>query len=227
MALSRMSLRISSHGEDNWRMEGDFGLNIPMWFLLSYAEILALVNVVRKIRFIFMQWLVALVVMAIGSVMIHNSLNPFYLGWTMQYLPFFMLGQELHNYRHTQFVGRFPFLSMLLIGVLIWGRFSLVLDSYYYLRVAIDTICALAITVLLYNLFKNKCAQLSVLAYFGRNSLVILCVHILMLDLVWRLSYMSFGLPNMEGAVVQTIVVLLLVWPCCELYDRYIKRILI
>lgn len=200
----------------------DFGLNIPMWFLMAYAEILLLVYVVRKISTVYVRWIVAILMMICGTVMKHNSLNPFYIAWTLQYMPFFMLGQELYSYPHTWLVGRYPFLTMLGTVALVGGRFYVVPDTYY-VRVIVDTVLAIYIVCLLYSLFKNQQMQLRVVAYIGRNSLVVLCMHILILDVVWRLWYRSFGVPDMYGAAMQTITVLLLCWPCCSLYNRFIK----
>ena len=55
-----------------------------------------------------------------------------------------------------------------------------------------------------------------------QNSIVVLCLHILILDVVWRLWWQHFGQPDMVGALLQSLIIAILLYPCCLVYNKYI-----
>lgn len=200
----------------------DWGLNIPMWFLLSYAQILVLVYVVNLIGNNMLRWSVVVLLMAVGLEMMRHGVNPLYIGRTLAYLPFFMVGGELHRVSDSFPAGRYPFLTILAIAAIIWGRIGFAPEDYY-LRWFVDTALAVILAYLFYNLFKAPWFPAGLFGYYGRNSIVVLCVHILILDVVWRLWFARFGTPAMTGALMQTVAVCLLLVPFCEIYSKYIQ----
>lgn len=199
----------------------DWGLNIPMWFLLSYMQLLVLVYVLGQIRSDTRKWIVVSVMMFIGLGMMRNEINPLYTGRTLEYLPFFMLGGEMHNISRKFPEGKYPFITMILIVTLIWGRLSLP-PMNYYTRWFLDSTLAMIFMYLFYNLFKNKYFPSRCFEFYGKNSIVVLCMHILVLDVVWRMWWHQFGQPNMLDALLQTTIIALLLCPCCIVYSRYI-----
>lgn len=199
----------------------DFGLNIPIWFLLSYMEILMLVKLLMMSGSKVITWISAITLMIVGLVMMRYGINPLYSGRTLEYLPFFLLGGELSMLSHKFPRGGHPFITMLLIGILIWGRVNLP-HMDYYVRWFTDSTLALILSYLIYNLFKNKHIPTKMLEFYGKNSIVVLCMHILILDIVWRLWWHLFGQPDMYGALLQTIIIALILYPCCIVYSKYI-----
>lgn len=199
----------------------DWELNIPMWFLLSYAQLLVIVGILKKIRVSTIRWVMIVTLMLVGLELVRLDFNPLYLGQTLEYLPFFMLGSALHNISHKFPQGRYPFVSMFIIGILVWGRFNLI-SMNYYVRWFVDTTLALLFVYLLYNIFKNRHFPTKLLAFYGKNSIVVLCMHILILDVVWRLWWGQFGRPDMTDALLQSLLIAMLLYPCCEVYSKYI-----
>ena len=201
----------------------DWSLNIPMWFLLSYVQLLLLVYCLGRIANSYVRWSITLVLMLIGLESMRQGINPLYMGRTLEYLPFFMIGDELHHISHKFPQGKYPFITMLLIGIIIWGRLYLPPPSMdYYVRWFVDSSLALILAYLLYNLLKSKYMPSKIFAFYGRNSIVVLCMHILILDVVWRLWWHQFGQPDMTGALVQTVIIALLLYPCCVCYSKKI-----
>lgn len=152
----------------------------------------------------------------------HNHFNPMYFARSLQYLPFLCLGGELRHATVKFQWGGYPIATLLLlVGVLfIRCRYA---PTDYALQWAVDTVIAVPLALLCYNLFKCKWVPTKVLAYYGHHSIVVLCVHILLLDIVWRIWFAKFGLPDMCGALIQTLIVCLLLYPCSEVYSRYIQ----
>lgn len=199
----------------------DWGLNIPMWFLMSYMQLLLLVYGLGKVRSSLMKWIAVTVLMIVGLEMMRRGFNPLYIGRTLEYLPFFVIGGELHNMSRKFPEGRYPFITICLITVLVWGRLSLPqLD--YYTRWFLDSALAMALIYLFYNLFKSKYFPSRFFAFYGKNSIVVLCLHILILDAVWRVWWRQFGQPDMLDALLQTVIIALILCPCCIVYSRYI-----
>lgn len=199
----------------------DWTLNIPMWFLLSYVQLLLLVYCLGRIANSYLRWGVAVLLMLLGLEMMRNGINPLYIGRTLEYLPFFMTGGELHRISHKFPQGKYPFLTMLLIGIIVWGRLSLS-PMDYYLRWFVDSALAFILAYLFYNILKTDRLPSKIFAFYGRNSIVVLCMHILILDVVWRLWWQQFGTPDMTGALIQTVIIAMLLYPCCELYSKKI-----
>lgn len=199
----------------------DCGLNIPMWFLLSYMQLLLLVSILGRFRSYAVRWVAVMALMAVGLEMVGNGINPLYIGRTFEYLPFFMVGDALHNMSGKFPEGRYPFITMILIAALIWGRLSLPRMDYN-VRWLLDTTLAMMFAYLFYNLFKCRHFPTRIFAFYGRNSIVVLCLHILILDMVWRLWWSQFGQPEMTGALLQTLITALILCPCCIVYSRYI-----
>lgn len=199
----------------------DWSLNIPMWFLLSYAQLLLIVYCLNRITNTYLRWGIALALMLVGLEAMRHGINPIYIGRTLEYLPFFMIGDELHRLSHKFPQGKYPFITMLLIGVIIWGRIYLE-PTNYYLRWFVDSSLALILAYLLYNLLKSNYFPSRIFAYYGRNSIVVLCMHILILDVVWRLWWHHLGQPDMIGAIIQTTIITLLLYPCCMFYSKKI-----
>lgn len=199
----------------------DWSLNIPMWFLLSYAQLLHIVYFLNRITNTYLRWGIALALMLVGLEAMRHGINPIYIGRTLEYLPFFMIGDELHRLSHKFPQGKYPFITVLLIGVIIWGRIYLE-PTNYYLRWFVDSSLALILAYLLYNLLKSNYFPSRIFAYYGRNSIVVLCMHILILDVVWRLWWHHLGQPYMTGAIIQTAIIALLLYPCCMFYSKKI-----
>lgn len=199
----------------------DCGLNIPMWFLISYAQMLVAAWLLNKIKNQYVRWECIVILMLCGLEMVRNGINPLYMGRTLEYLPFFMIGGELQRVFHRFHEGQYPFVTILLIGFLIWGRIS-VSPMDYYMRWFVDSLLAMAFVCLFYNLFRYLNFPTVVFAYYGRNSIVVLCVHILILDVVWRLWHRQFGQPDMAAALIMTLIIVVLLYPCCEIYGKYI-----
>lgn len=200
---------------ENW------SLNIPMWFLLSYVQLLLLVYCLNRVPNLYVRWVIALVMMLVGLESMWHGINPIYMGRTLEYLPFFMIGDELHHVTHKFPQGKYPFITMLLIGVIIWGRLYIA-PMDYYMRWFVDSFLAVTLAYLLYNLLKSDYIPSKIFAFYGRNSIVVLCMHILILDVVWRLWWHQFGQPDMTGALIQTATIALLLYPCCEFYSQNI-----
>ena len=110
---------------------------------------------------------------------------------------------------------------MLLVAVIVWGRLYLA-PMDYYLRWFVDSALAFIFAYMLYNILKTDSIPAKVFAFYGRNSIVVLCLHILILDVVWRLWWRQFGEPDMTGALIQTVIVILLLYPCCVFYSKHI-----
>lgn len=62
-----------------------------------------------------------------------------------------------------------------------------------------------------------------VVCFLGKNSLVIMCFHILAEDLVWRILYPFFGTPGLGVSLAYAAIVTLLCVPVIYIYNCYIK----
>lgn len=201
----------------------DFGLNIPLWFLISYGEILVLCRILRYIKPTALQLPVTVGLMIAGVILKSYDINPLYLSQSMIYLPFFEMGAYMHKLRNGKNIPgfKYPLVILLLVGALIWERVNIP-EIHFALRYLMDSILAVVFGVWLYLMLTMLRGKTIVLTFYGRHSLTVLCMHILILDVVWRLSYAIMGEPGSMAALAMTIAVAVLLVPCCILYDRYV-----
>lgn len=202
----------------------DWGLNIPMWFLLSLCEIIMIIYVInRYIHNDYLKYTIALLGMIIGLILGHFGFNPLYFSRSLRYVPFFIIGMDLKKKRDSlPKTCQYPMATILLLIGLIWMRSIIVIENYYF-KWATDFILVFIFGALLYNFFKWPYSLSKIFEYYGRNSLVVLCMHILILDVVWRLWWQFFGRPNRIDALLQTVVIAICLIPFCEIYKRYIS----
>lgn len=66
----------------------------------------------------------------------------------------------------------------------------------------------------------------SVPAYLGRNSLVILGFHILAGDFVWRVLYPYFHTPDFWLSFLYAVMTVVSCIPVIVVYNRYVSRVL-
>lgn len=210
-----------------WLMEvlsgTDWGLNIPMWFLLSLAEIISLIVVLTKyVHERYARFSIALVGMFVGLKLQNEGISPLYISRSLAYVPFFLIGTELKSAPPILPHGKYPLLTMAAIVAILVARYLYLIDIIWQ-KWLVDSVLALLIGYLLYNIFKWPHFPSKLFEYFGKNSLVVLCMHILILDVVWRVWWSLCGEPNKFDALLQTIIITLLLVPCCEVYNRYLR----
>lgn len=201
----------------------DFGLNIPMWFLIAYVQILFMCTVIRSIKPPSARWTVTVVLMMAGIVLMSHGINPLYLSQAMIYLPFFEIGAYIHKLRGGKEAPgiKYPFAIILLGAALIWGRANMP-EIPFVARYILDSVLAIVLGMWLYLTLTVLQGRTAILTFYGRHSITVLCMHILILDVVWRLCYAVTGAPGRIEAFVMTIAVAVLLVPCCIGYDKFV-----
>lgn len=74
---------------------------------------------------------------------------------------------------------------------------------------------------------KNTNVLAATLCFLGKNSLVILSFHILVLDFMWRVLYPYFGTPGTIFSFIIAIIVTTLCVPMIYVYNNIIQPKLI
>lgn len=201
----------------------DWGVNIPLWFLVSLSQIILMTTVLKSFTGTGGVILVSLLLMVLGLFLRAHDINPIYLSQSFTYLPFFVLGMEIKKFPELlPAPEKYPVYTILFISVLIWLRCLVHFDSIY-MKWGCDGVLVIVLGYLLYKLFKCPLVPTGILEYYGKNSLVVLCMHILILDVVWRVWWHFKGQPSGIDALLQTIIVALLLIPFIAIYKKYIS----
>lgn len=202
----------------------DWGLNIPLWFLVSLSQIILITTVLKSVTGTGGVVLASFLLMVLGLFLRAHDINPIYLSQSFTYLPFFVLGMEIKKFPELlPAPEKYPVSTILFISVLIWLRCLVHFDSIY-MKWGCDGVLVIVLGYLLYKLFKCPLVPTGILEYYGKNSLVVLCMHILILDVVWRVWWhFRGGEPAGVDALLQTIIVALLLIPFIAIYKKYLS----
>lgn len=215
----------------DWAMDMVLGrnlrFNIPLWFLISLAEI----NVMKKCldRFRASRWTKVVIVAAAyfgGIYILTIGINWFYMSQSLIYLVFFCLGRLLRRHRYLLNGDAGQWTSLVIVSFILFVRVNFLDDVIdmggLYVRYIGDSIIGVIIAYWIYQLL-SKFRHKDVFCFFGKHSLVVMSLHIIVLDFIWRVWWKFFGEPDCLGGVIQTVIIILLLIPCCLGYKRYIE----
>jgi len=215
----------------DWSMDLVLGrnlrFNIPLWFLISLAEI----NVMKK----GIDWLkisqsakgmIVIGVYLLGIYLLDKGLNYFYMSQSMIYLAFFSGGRWLRRHRYLLHHDTDQWSSLLVITFILIVRVNFLDDvidsSGAFVRYIADSIIGVTIVYWIYALLSNI-GHKEVFCFFGKHSLVVMSLHIIVLDFIWRIWWTFFGAPGYLAGVIQTVIIILLLIPCCIEYKQYVE----
>lgn len=197
----------------------DYRANIPCWFLISLFEVMLIYALLekyiwsrRKRRIV-----VLLVISIIGNIMLCEGWNYFYIGKTLFYISLFGAGNMFLKPLKRLRGGIFVMAATILLLVKVY-----VIDNQFA-DYCLGWIVALCITVGIFSVcgnIKNTNVLAATLCFLGKNSLVILSFHILVLDFVWRLLYPCFGTPGTILSFFISIIVTTLCVPMIYVYNN-------
>ena len=100
------------------------------------------------------------------------------------------------------------------------------LISSQFIDYCIGWLCAVCMTVA----FLSLCSKLRMNAVYdlicslGRNSLVVLCFHILAIDFVWRILYPVFGTPDVLVSFLYAVIVTALCVPVIFVFNLFVRH---
>lgn len=215
----------------DWAMDLVFGrdlrFNIPLWFLISLAEI----NVMKKgvdllpIRQSVRTGII-ISVYFVGIYLFDKGINYFYLSQSMIYLTFFSLGRLLRHHRYLLNHDSDQWTSILIVTYILIVRvvfFDNIIDAGgTFVKYISDSIIGVIVAYWIY-VFLSKISHKEVFCFFGKHSLVVMSLHIIVLDFVWRIWWKFFGEPGYVGGIIQTVIIILLLIPCCIGYKQYVE----
>lgn len=203
--------------------------NGPIWFLLClfWVNILFYLISLKK-----SEWIRAILVFFIGGIGIllgkHNIFLPCVLDISMTALPFFYFGFILRKtpILYPNKLDRFNLLfAVCLYGVVIFlgGLFQYPTIGFHYNSISgnivVIFILALA-SVLAVLLLCKRIKYLPFVSYFGRYSIIPLCVH----HLIYRPVHLFFDRigVNEYGVFLTGIITILICWACIPICIKVI-----
>lgn len=183
--IDKVSLKTSIH-----EMQYFLTPNGPLWFLLSLFDIFVISFIVEKyIHPGILRFVIACVITFIGYLCAMNEIFFFYLPQACLGYIFFYLGHQisLYNILHNKKIYRYMISGALIfycLGVILKIRtdmLSLVIDPTYILFF----LPALggSLLVIYFSRYLQDKRYTSWLAYLGRNSLLVMCVHMPLIPL--------------------------------------------
>lgn len=149
--------------------------------------------------------------------MLCEGWNYFYIGKTLFYISLFGAGNMFLKPLKRLRGGDFVMAATILLLVKVY-----VIDNQFA-DYCLGWIVALCITVGIFSVcgnIKNTNVLAATLCFLGKNSLVILSFHILVLDFVWRLLYPCFGTPGTILSFFISIIVTTLCVPMIYVYNN-------
>lgn len=219
----------------------DYEANIPCWFFISLFETILLYAICEKLfssTAIRMTTLCMLSVL--GNIALVFGLNGFYWGKTLFYVFLFGIGVYIHNrlisralkikYCKKWFASKFYVTIATILLVVVLGIIKIRYISSQFLDYIIGSIMAIVITVVVTCLRFNSSSPIkwyvSVPAYLGKNSLVILGFHIIASDFLWRMLYPYFHTPDLKLSFLYAVMTVALCIPIIFVYNRYVSSFL-
>lgn len=194
----------------------DYEANIPLWFLISLFEVQVIVNILaHTIRNYKKQLMIAITCMIAGCMALHSGINCLYMGKSLLYLSSFMFGisfKKLPSQRSIFSVS----------GAALSVTFLVL--KIYFIRGCADYILGIMASFLLFPCLRSIHYATDTICWLGRNSLVILCMHIMTNNIVWRLAYPYFKEPGLVLSFFYAILSVLMCIPIVYIYNNYIRQ---
>lgn len=178
--LSNLTLRTFIH-ENSYFTDN---INGPLWFLLSLFEIFVIFSIVEKYIYSrVLKLVIACVITFIGYLCAMNKVSFFFFPQACLGYIFFYLGYQIKQYNILQ--NRKVYLYVIIGAILSYGL-GIILKVYpdiYYLKIDPTYILFFlpalggSLLVIYFSRYLRSKPHTSWLAYLGRNSLLIMCVH--------------------------------------------------
>lgn len=195
--------------------------NTPIWFLLSLAEITLIYYLVSKISSNYIFFLVSLFIGITGYILGQQKLLPYYyISVSLLCFPFYALpgrfADTVKKHRHWSIYVGTTFLSLLTFYLL--GAKSNVSQNYipYHYEVFLVSAFSAVIGMCGISQLLSKLRYLgSVLNFFGRNSLLILCTHMMLMFIpsaAYRIlgtNYVSISMALVVLLAIETGIILI------------------
>lgn len=205
----------------------DLRFNIPLWFLISLAEIYVIKKGMDLLPVSqFANGCIAAASFVCGISLLSHGVNYFYISQALVYLPFFCAGRWLRRHRYVLNRESSQWLSLSLITYFLIVRVIFLEDTIregdVWVCYLVDSLIGCILAYWIYSFFSTvKCKH--PFFFFGRHSLVVMSLHIILLDFVWRIWWSLFGAPAVVGGIIQTVVIVLLLVPCCIGYEQFVS----
>ncbi|MBR6201067.1 MAG: acyltransferase family protein [Spirochaetales bacterium] len=192
-----------------------------IWFLLCLFWVRNFYTLISKIQSIFI-WIIIVFLFFIG----YHSVKYIYIMWSIQSamtaILFYHIGYKIKQYNLLNIK---PIITTL-ICLLIWGLclyfnkdiMSIVRNKYP--DISLNILGAITGTIVIINFSKllTKFKISKILTYFGENSLIILCFHLIELNLLpWQSVLTKLGINN---AYICYIIIFIckIVWCICGVH---------
>lgn len=172
--------------------------NTPIWFLLSLAEITLVYFFVSKITNNVLFALISLLIGIVGYIFGQQKLlSDYYISVSLLCFPFYALSgrfsETMKKQQHWSiYVGA---IALSLFTFYIFGSKSNISQNYipYHYEIFLGAAFSAVIGMCGISQLFSKCHYLgSILNFFGRNSLLILCTH-MMLMFIPSVAYSVIG----------------------------------
>ena len=224
---------------DDLLIGNDYEANIPCWFFISLFEVMLLYAICEKLLpSIFRRMTVLCILSILGNIALVFGLNGVYFAKTLFYVFLFGIGELMRNYFLINISQPANNRAKLKCFIVLVSIFTVILLGYIKIRYidsqfidyVIGTVMAVLVTNMVIGIGFNSSNQIkwyvSVPAYLGRNSLVILGFHILAVDFVWRVLYPYFHTPGFWLSFFYAVITVVLCIPVIVVYNQYVSKFL-
>lgn len=199
--------------------------NTPIWFLLALTEIIVLSYIISSWFNKYQGVLLGIVMGFIGYLLgKHDFHLPYYLDVALLNMPFFTVAYYYKSVilKYVNMVNGILFLIFSVGIYLISPGFTNVSQNYIPMGVVpfylISFTSSLGLICILKSI--NSCCG-TILSFFGKNSLIIMCTHIMMMSLS---SFCERHIDNVYLVnIVGLCVILFLEIPICFILNKYGK----
>lgn len=203
----------------------------PFWFLpcIFIAESLFCILLIKKNR--IQTYIITIILFTLG-MMIHGRFNDnigLVLIRSLIAMGFIMFGYWLYKMIYNIDINWLIIIGINLLNIFISkynGKVDLV--SLVFNNIYMYILCSIIGSVGIILLFKKlNYKKLKVLNYFGMNSIIILCTHSLVIQIVRLLDYKIFGniLPrfNIFEGIVFTMIILVITVPIIHMVNNKVS----
>lgn len=210
--------------------------NGPLWFLLCLFSVSVIYIFISLLKSEYLKFSFVVAVSAFGYFISQEYSNlPFKIETAMMMIPYFYFGNLSKKYN---FADKMNKRSLILIfnGTLILSLFHFILNSYNLQISGIERISVLenrfgniflfysaSLCAILYiSALAEKIDSVRIINYFGKNSLIILCVHYPILQYVERI-HPVFLTDSLFFDLISSLITIILCVPFILIFKRVLS----
>ena len=198
--------------------------NPPVWFLLSLAEVTVMSYVISSKFNKMITLIISLLIGIVGYYFgMFGILRSYYISTSLLVLPFFMTGYLYRDRLLKPYKWYWsPMLLFTAWLIFLLGQPSVNVSQCYipcpWLQFAVIVVLSTVGIIVLSQVMERWICSNKVFSYFGKNSLIVLCTHLMLINIPVELGVITHN--TFVGIILGFVIIMLVEVPIIELINK-------